>query len=90
MISTTQGTFLLDRLITDNVLVAYEVMHIMNNRWMGRKGQLALKFDVSKAYNQMEWHFLKCLLLKLGFPIYSVKSLIGYVTTPSHVVLING
>jgi len=39
LISTTQGTFLLDRLITDNVLVAYEVMHIMNNRWMGRKGQ---------------------------------------------------
>lgn len=53
MISTTQGTFLLDYLITDNILVAYEVMHTKNNRRRDRKGQLSLKFDVNKAYENV-------------------------------------
>ena len=64
-------------------------MHSMKNR-RGRKGQLALKLDVSKAYDRAEWSFLKGIFLKLGFPIFWVDLRMGCVTIPSYAVLING
>ena len=42
------------RLITNNVLVAYETMHAMHCRKIGKKGSLAMKLDISKAYNRVE------------------------------------
>ena len=51
IISPTQSALLLGRLITDNVLVAYETLHTMHSRKKGKTGSLALKLDVSKAYN---------------------------------------
>ncbi|KAA3483608.1 reverse transcriptase [Gossypium australe] len=45
---------------------AYELLHTFSEKWKGRKGLLALKLDMSKAYNRVEWNFLrvarKCLL----------------------------
>ena len=68
VISTTQCAFIPGRLITDNVLVAYELLHIMYSKKKGKKGSLALKLDTSKAYDRVEWPFLKGIMTKLGFP----------------------
>ena len=51
IISPTQNAFVPGHLITDNVLVAYETLHTMHSRKKGKTGSLALKFDVSKAYD---------------------------------------
>ena len=56
------------RLITDNVLVAYEVLHSMHSRKKRKTGSLALKLDISKAYDRVEWNFLEGMMIKLGFP----------------------
>ena len=55
IISPTQSAFVLGRLITDNVLVAYETIHAWKK---GKKGTMALKLDISKAYDHVEWQFL--------------------------------
>lgn len=42
------------RLITDNVIIAFEVLHIMTNKQGGKQGSMALKLDMAKAYNRGE------------------------------------
>ena len=38
----------------------------MHNRKKGKKGALALKLDVSKAYDRVEWGFLRGMMIKFG------------------------
>ena len=90
VISTTQSAFVPGRLITDNVLVAYELLHTMHSKKKGKKGSLALKLDISKAYDRVEWPFLKGIMTKLGFPDVWINWVMGCVTTPSFSVMING
>lgn len=58
LIFETQSAFILGRFITDNIMVSYEVMHFMKRKTQGKTGWKALKLDMSKAYDQVEWIFL--------------------------------
>ena len=59
--------FVPGRLITDNVLLAYELTHYLNHRKWGKNGVAAIKLDMSKAYDRVEWMFLEKMMTKLGF-----------------------
>ena len=78
------------RLITDNVLVAYEALHTMHGCKKGKTGTLAIKLDISKTYDRVEWDFLKRIMLKLGFPGDWVDKVMSCVMSPPFSVLING
>ena len=54
IISETQISFVHGRLITDNVIVDFETMHHISNKKTGKVGEMALKLDMSKAYNRVE------------------------------------
>ena len=54
IISETQSAFMHERLITNNVLVAFETMHHISNKKTGNLGELVLKLDMSKAYDRVE------------------------------------
>ena len=49
-----------------------------------------MKLDISKAYDRVEWPFLQGIMAKLGFLKKWISWVMGYVTTPSFSILING
>ncbi|XP_019173808.1 PREDICTED: uncharacterized protein LOC109169381 [Ipomoea nil] len=51
----------------NNILIAAEVGHYLNRKQCGMVGWGALKLDMAKAYDRMEWSFLHKMLLALGF-----------------------
>ena len=67
IITKHQSVFVKDRLITDNILVAFETLHCMKNYSSGSSGYMAFKLDMSKAYDRVEWSFLEQLMRKMGF-----------------------
>ena len=90
LISPYQSAFVPGRLITDNVLMAYETLHAMHGRKKGKKGDIALKLDISKANDRVEWSFLKGMMFKMGFPQWWIDQIMCCVTTSSFSVHING
>ena len=67
IITKHQSTFVKNRLISDNILVAFETLHCMKNHNSGDSGFMTLKLDMSKAYDQVERDFLENLMRKMGF-----------------------
>ena len=60
----TQSAFVQGHLITDNVLVTYKSLHTMHCRRSGKRGSMALKLDISKAYDRVEWPFLRVIMAR--------------------------
>ncbi|KAL0352330.1 UNVERIFIED_CONTAM: hypothetical protein Scaly_1621700 [Sesamum calycinum] len=59
IISPVQSAFVPGRLISDNVLLSFELNHFLNTKTQGEWGWMVLKLDVSKAYDKVEWSFLE-------------------------------
>ena len=49
-----------------------------------------LKVDLSKAYDRVNWLYLKLLLLQLGMNLQTVNWTMGYLSSVSLAVLIHG
>ena len=90
IISETQSAFVADRLITDNILIAFESLHLMKTQCSRKTGFMALKLDMSKAYDKVEWVFLERILLKMGFQDTWVAMIMQCITTVSYSILVNG
>lgn len=90
IISETQFAFVPNRLINDNVLVAYEINHFLKQKTKGKDVFMALKLDMSKAYNRVEWAFLKRVLERLGFESSFVDLIMLSVRIVSYSVILNG
>ncbi|KAK9988680.1 hypothetical protein SO802_028919 [Lithocarpus litseifolius] len=70
-------------------------MHDGNGVWQEgareeKKGFMAMKLDMSKAYDRVEWCFLEKILLKLAFQDSWVALIMECITTVSYSILVNG
>ncbi|KAL0325209.1 UNVERIFIED_CONTAM: hypothetical protein Sradi_5090200 [Sesamum radiatum] len=90
IVSPTQSAFIPGRLITDNVLLAFELNHYLKASSRSNNASVALKLDMSKAYDRVDWPFLRCIILKLGFESWFVHLIMLLVTTVSYSLTLDG
>lgn len=90
VIYESQSAFIPGRLITDNIMVAFESNHYLKRKKFGRQGQTALKLDMSKAYDRIEWKFLKGMMIKLGFCVKWVHLIMMCVMSVDYTIMHNG
>ncbi|KAL0313711.1 UNVERIFIED_CONTAM: hypothetical protein Scaly_2908000 [Sesamum calycinum] len=88
MISPSQNAFVPGRSIGDNILLAQEIFSGYNRQ--GLPMRCALKVDLRKAYDTVEWDFLSAVLHLFGFPDIFIGWIEECVTTPMFSVCING
>ena len=85
-----QTAFVLGRMITDNIISAFECFDFMKRKRAKNLQCCALKLNMRKAYEQVEWDYLRAIMLRLGFHRLWVETLMRLVTTVSFSVLFNG
>ncbi|KAK4392766.1 putative mitochondrial protein [Sesamum angolense] len=90
IISPSQSAFVPGHLITDNVLLAFETNHFLNVHSKGRKHFMNLKLDISKAYDRVEWSFLREVLGKFGFPSVFIELIMLCVSSVSYSFVLRG
>ena len=90
VISDNQSAFVLGRQITDNTSVAFDILHRMRNKRTRKKGLMAVKLDISKAYDRVEWNFLRQMMVRLGFDERWVELTLEIVRKAKYSILING
>ncbi len=73
--------------------MAYEALHSIKTRMRGKKGCMAIKIDMSKAYDRndrIEWAFLEGIMQRLGFDEVQIARVMACVFIVSYSILIMG
>ena len=83
-----QSAFVKDRLLMENVLLASEIVKNYHKETVSSRS--ALKIDISKAFDSVQWPFLLSTLAALSFPPQFIKWIELCITTASFSVQVNG
>lgn len=90
LISENQSAFIGGRQIQDNLVIAQELFYALKKKDKGGKEHLAINFDMSKAYDRLEWEFLSLAVRAHGFCEEWVNLVMKLVTTVSYIYKVNG
>ncbi|XP_060183329.1 uncharacterized protein LOC132613329 [Lycium barbarum] len=86
--SENQSDFIPSRMITENILLAQEVIHDIRKENEG--GNMVLKLDMSKAYDRVDWEFLTAVLKRFRFFDLRINMVWRLVSGNWYSILING
>ena len=90
VITKNQSAFTFDRLIIDNVLVAFELMHYLNHKSDEKDNFMSIKLNMSKAFNRVEWGFVKGVMERLGFDGKWISLIMQCISSVFYSIIING
>ena len=90
IITEHQSAFVKNRLISDNILVAFESLNSMKNMSSRKTRYMAIKLDMSKAYDRVEWGYLENVIRKMGFNKRWIGLIMVCVKTITYSIMVNG
>ncbi|KAL0302122.1 UNVERIFIED_CONTAM: hypothetical protein Scaly_3043400 [Sesamum calycinum] len=88
LINYSQNAFVPGRSISDNILLAQELLAGYNQTRLPER--CTLKVDIQKAYDSVEWDFLLEVLRLFNFPTHFITLIVQCVSTASFSVSLNG
>lgn len=88
LINRSQSVFILGRQITDNTLLAQEIVRGYNR--VSITPRCAAKINLMKAFDWVDWSFLSLLLRAYGFRNKICTWLLTCISTPYYFVSVNG
>ena len=86
-ISSQQFGFLKNRLIHAPVAITQEVIHSVRTK---KKSAIILKLDLTKAFDRVNWTYIRLILIQIGVPLVGVNWIMGCITSANFAVLVNG
>ena len=89
LVSPYQTDFTPGRRGVDNVIIVQELIHTIG-RAKGKKGFMSIKIDLEKAYDKIEWSFIKEMLINFNFPNNLIDLIMSCVTLVSTSLLFSG
>jgi len=87
LISPEQTGFVEGRQILDGMVVTQEVIHSLK---MKKQKGMMVKLDLSKAYDRINWQYLKKVLESFGFNNRWINWVYSLITTPNFSILVSG
>ena len=89
LVSPSQTAFISGRKGTDNVIMAQELVYTLGKK-KGHQGYMIIKIDLEKAFNRMEWSFVRSMFFSLGFHQDTIDLILSCISSTSVSLLLNG
>ena len=71
-------------------MVTFEILHYLQRYNSGSHSYMAIKLDMSNAYDRVEWNFLEGIMWKMGFNEGWINLIMVCVSIVTYSVLVNG
>ena len=89
LVSPLQSAFVPGRKGVDNAIIVQELIHSISRK-KGAVGYMAIKIDLEKAYDKLEWSFIRERLMEINLPTELTDLIMSCVCSVSSSVLFNG
>ena len=89
LVSPLQAAFVSGRRGLDNILIAQELRHSIDDK-KGKEGYIAVKVDLEKAYDSLEWNFIHKILQSHHFPNYLINLIMSCLSSTNASIMFNG
>ena len=72
----------------DNAIIVQEIVHTLSKK-KGKVVYMAIKVDLEKAYDKLEWSFIRGMLIRANLPADLIDIIMSCVSTVSTPILVN-
>lgn len=88
-VDNAQAAFIKNRHISSNIIISREIIHSFHLKtW--RHNAFLLKIDLAKAFDRLNWNFIKGALTRLGLHCHFISLIHACMSSASFSILVNG
>ena len=78
LISSEQSGFVEERQISDGIILVHEILHSIK---LKKISGMLVKLDIAKAYDKLNWQFIKKMLVAFGFSMAWVNWIMNLISS---------